>query len=75
MAKTFTCLGTYLLNFIKTFFVVNNKTGCRFLTVDAYAAAIPFYQKNGFVPLNDDDKNAPTRLLYFDLRDIADGLE
>ena len=75
MAKTFTCLGTYLLNFIKSFFVVNNKTGCRFLTVDAYAAAIPFYQKNGFVPLNDDDKDSPTRLLYFDLRDIADGLE
>lgn len=68
-------IGTYLLNFIKSFFVVNNKTGCRFLTVDAYAAAIPFYEKNGFVPLNDDDKDAPTRLLYFDLRDIADGLE
>ena len=68
-------IGTYLLNFIKSFFVVNNKTGCRFLTVDAYAAAIPFYQKNGFVPLNDDDKDSPTRLLYFDLRDIADGLE
>ena len=68
-------IGTYLLNFIKSFFVVNNKTGCRFLTVDAYAPAIPFYEKNGFVPLNDDDKNAPTRLLYFDLRDIADELD
>lgn len=68
-------IGTYLLNFIKSFFVVNNKTGCRFLTVDAYAPAIPFYEKNGFVPLNDDDIDAPTRLLYFDLKDIADGLD
>lgn len=67
-------IGTYLLNFIKSFFVVNNKTGCRFLTVDAYAAAIPFYEKNGFVPLNGDDKDAPTRLLYFDLKDIAGDL-
>lgn len=68
-------IGTYLLNFIKSFFVVNNKTGCRFLTVDAYKAAVPFYEKNGFVPLNDDDIDAPTRLLYFDLKDIADGLD
>lgn len=68
-------IGTYLLNFIKSFFVVNNKTGCRFLTVDAYAPAIPFYEKNGFVLLNDDDIDAPTRLLYFDLKDIADGLD
>ncbi len=64
-------IGTYLLNFIKSFFVVNNKTGCRFLTVDAYAGAIPFYEKNGFVPLNEDDKDSSTRLLYFDLNDIA----
>lgn len=68
-------IGTYLLNFIKSFFVVNNKTGCRFLTVDAYKAAVPFYEKNGFVPLNDDDIAAPTRLLYFDLKDIAAGLD
>ncbi len=38
-------LGSFLLNFIKSYFVVNNKTGCRFLTVDAYADAIPFYLK------------------------------
>ena len=48
----------------------DNKTGCRFITVDAYAAAIPFYLKNGFVPLNDDDIDDPTRLLFFDLNDL-----
>ena len=65
-------VGTFLLNFIKSYFVINNKTGCRFLTVDAYADAIPFYFKNGFVPLNDEDVDADTRLLYFDLATIAD---
>ena len=50
---------------------VDNKSGCRFLTVDAYADAVPFYLKNGFVPHNDDDKDDETRLLYFDLNDVS----
>ena len=65
-------LGSFLLRFIKMFFLLDNKTGCRFITVDAYAAAVPFYLKNGFVPLNDDDLNDPTRLLYYDLNDVSD---
>lgn len=65
-------LGTFLLNFIKSYFVLDNKTGCRFLTVDAYADAIPFYLKNGFIPLNDEGADSVTRLLYFDLATIAD---
>ena len=36
-------LGTKLLNFIKGYFAIDNKTGCRFITVDAYINAIPFY--------------------------------
>ena len=51
--------------------VLENKTGCRFLTVDAYAAAVPFYEKNGFIPLNNEDVDSATRLLYFDLNDIV----
>lgn len=65
-------IGTILLRFIKSYFVIDNKTGCRFITVDAYANAIPFYLRNGFVPLNDDDKDEPTRLLYFDLNEVMD---
>lgn len=64
-------IGFFLLDFIKSYFVVDNKTGCRFLTVDAYADAVPFYLKNGFVPLNEDDKDDDTRLLYFDLNDVS----
>ena len=65
-------MGSFLLDFIKSYFLMDNKTGCRFLTVDAYADAIPFYIKNGFVPLNEEDAGAVTRLLYFDLATIAD---
>ena len=63
-------IGSTLLNFIKRYFTADNKTGCRFITVDAYAAAIPFYLRNGFVPLNEEDADEPTRLLYFDLNDL-----
>jgi len=63
-------IGGKALDFIKRYFVADNKTGCRFITVDAYAAAVPFYIRNGFVPLNDEDIDDPTRLLYFDLKDL-----
>ena len=66
-------VGTFLLNFIKSYFIIDNKTGCRFLTVDAYANAVPFYFKNGFIPSNEDDADSDTRLLFFDLATIVDG--
>lgn len=64
-----TGIGTVLMDFIKDYFIENNKTGCRFITVDAYLNAIPFYKKNNFNPLlpNDDDEH--TRLLYYDLKE------
>lgn len=65
-------IGSELLDFIKSYFIVNNKTGCRFITVDAYAAAVPFYLKNGFEPLTTDDADAYTRLLYFDLDEVIE---
>lgn len=65
-------LGTYLVDYIKSMFVsYNNMSGCRFLTVDAYSAAMPFYVKNGFVPLSSEDTEASARLMYFDLMDIS----
>lgn len=62
-------IGTGLLNFIKTLVLTKNKTGCRFLTVDAYREAIPFYIKNGFLPLEEEDKDEHTRLLFYDLKE------
>lgn len=48
-----------------------NKTGCRFIIVDAYQNAIPFYERNGFVMLSSRDINDETRLMYFDLITVA----
>lgn len=64
-------LGTFILDFIKSYFVIDNKTGCRFLTVDAYRNATQFYIKNGFLPLSTDADTDFTQLLYFDLEEIS----
>lgn len=67
-------LGGFLIDFIKAYFIFDNKTGCRFITVDAYRSAIPFYEKNGFLPLLAADDGEMTRLLYFDLADYKNSL-
>lgn len=63
-------IGTYLLEFIEDYFIVDNKSGCRFVTVDAYADAIPFYIKNNYQFLNNDDEDKETRVMYFDLASL-----
>ena len=65
-------VGSFLLDFIKSYFLSENKTGCRFITVDAYTDAVPFYEQNDFQPLRNDDEplDMPTRLLFFDLSDV-----
>ena len=68
-------IGSMLLDFIKAYFLIDNKTGCRFITVDAYRSAIPFYEKNGFLPLQEEDDGSPTRLLFFDLADYKKQLK
>lgn len=75
-------IGTYLLDFIKFWFTEpNNKTGCRYLVVDAYNTEVPltFYQKNGFKFLFSTEEQEKeyrniassypleTRLMFFDL--------
>ena len=63
-------IGTYLLEFIEDYFIIDNKSGCRFVTVDAYVNAIPFYIKNNYQFLNNDDEDKRTRVLYFDLASL-----
>lgn len=43
-------VGTHLLNMTKLLFLSENRTGCRYLTVDAYITkrAVEFYKKNQF---------------------------
>ena len=63
-------IGTHALNMVKRLFITDNRTGCRFITVDAYneTRIIDFYQRNGFSPFNDKDKGNHTRSLFFDLK-------
>lgn len=63
-------VGTYLTNLLKTLFTTNNRTGCRFLTVDAYnrPSVLAFYRKNEFDFLHDKDENALTRIMFYDLK-------
>ena len=63
-------IGTYLLEFIEDYFTIDNKSGCRFVTVDAYVDAIPFYIKNNYQFLNNDDEDKRTRVMYFDLASL-----
>ena len=62
-------IGSDILRFLKIFFIVRNKTGCRFITVDAYnkPGVIRFYEKNGLKLLTEDDKNKKTRVMFCDL--------
>ena len=74
--------GSAIMDFIKVLFRTNNRTGCRFLIVDALNRpdTLRFYERNGFQYLINDERleakymgigvgHLPlnTRLMYFDL--------
>ena len=42
----------------------------RFLTVDAYLSAVPFYERNGFKMLVTDDEDKHTSLMFFDMMEL-----
>ena len=62
-------IGTQMLRILKYWFTHGNKTGCRFLTIDAYNKKhiISFYKKNDFEVLSAQDEKEDTRLMYYDL--------
>ena len=77
--------GTAIMDFIKVLFRTNNRTGCRFLIVDALnrTETLHYYEKNDFHYLIADERleakymgigvgRLPlnTRLMYFDLLKI-----
>lgn len=66
-------IGSYLLWTIKLLFLTDNRTGCRFVTVDAYnnPRTVNFYNKNGFSFLTAEDEKLATRTLYLDLKRVA----
>lgn len=76
-------IGTQVMDFIKSWFrSEDNKTGCRFIVVDAMnnASTLRFYTRNGFKYIYSDEKmekeffhlpledNLRTRMMYFDLK-------
>lgn len=63
-------LGTALLDFIKAWFISDNRTGCMYITVDAYRQSLRFYEKNDFLYLSKKDENAKTRLMYYNLAQL-----
>ena len=63
-------IGTIILNYIKYLFVTDNRTGCMYITVDAYRQSLSFYEKNEFKYLNKTDDGGNTRLMYFPLIEI-----
>ena len=64
-------IGSKLMDFLKDSLIKSNSLSAfRYITVDAYLSAIPFYEKNGFALLNEKDMNEHTRLMFFDRMDI-----
>jgi GNAT superfamily N-acetyltransferase len=63
-------VGTALVNWVKQLFTTDNRTGCRFLTVDAYNddPTLNFYKKNAFDFYQDEDAEEDTRIMFFDLK-------
>jgi len=59
--------GKAILDYLKIWFVTDNRTGCKYITVDAYSKSLLFYEKNEFKYFTDKDKNLDTRQMYFDL--------
>ena len=55
--------GSDTLAFIKDWMVTDNKTGCCFITVDAYATAVEFYLKNEFLFMGEKEKSGYVKWL------------
>lgn len=67
-------IGTDIVSAVKQMLVNNQAVSAsRFLTVDAYKDALPFYLKNGFKPLVNDvgDEDSFTIPMYYDLKELT----
>ncbi|HMY10811.1 MAG TPA: GNAT family N-acetyltransferase [Turneriella sp.] len=59
--------GQWVIEFLKIWFITQNKTGCRYLVADSLPDAVGFYAKCGFeeYPVQ---KSSNTKLMFFDLK-------
>jgi len=67
-------VGTHLVTVLKQIFISANRTGCRFMTVDAYKSALSFYERNDFNYVQPKDRSGSDKTvsLYFDLLRFKD---
>lgn len=64
-------LGSKLMDLLKVELNTSlSYSAFRYITVDAYLSAIPFYEKNGFVQLTKKEEDNHTRLMYFDMMEM-----
>ncbi len=64
--------GKQILALIKQWFAKNNKTGCRYITVDALRSAQGFYTNCGFKSLSEPKESSETTvLMYYDLKNFV----
>jgi hypothetical protein len=68
-------VGTNAMNLVKMFFLTDNRTGCRFITVDSYLDVVGFYKYNGFNLFSDKDRNKERRAMWFDLLPLKTTLD
>jgi len=70
MVKNYS-LGTQMLLSVREMYMFEpHHAGCRFVTIDAYRSALPFYERNDFKYLTTKDEDEDTRAMYFDLKSI-----
>ena len=69
-------IGRLIVDTLKWYFLDNNKSGCRYLTVDAHKDAVDFYKKNGFVTLTEEQGNVTneTVLMFYDLMSLKQAI-
>ncbi len=65
-------VGTALIDFVKKWLINNRYTGCRFLTVEGIKESLPFYEKNGFYYMTNEDVDSTTRIMYYDLKRLEE---
>ncbi|GHT22821.1 N-acetyltransferase [Bacteroidia bacterium] len=64
-------IGRYIIKTIIMMYLnEQHHAACRFITVDAYRKALPFYEKARFRYLTTKDTDENTRAMYFDLKAI-----
>ena len=65
-------VGTWLMNRIKGLLNEElSRSAFRYITVDAYLSAIPFYEKNGFKALTKKEEDEHTRLMFYDMMEVS----